>query len=189
MSSLSNRLPTLAEEINEAHELAMQHASAAVMHGVKVGQLLLEAKDTVPHGKWLPWLRENVAFSERTAQAYMRVADKTPPEIRNGAADFSLRKALRYISGPRRMTEEDELRGLLQRTAQRSAQRESIDPTSVEWIRLIAADIHDSEATFHRLGICPGDEVEGFCTICDAKIDGRSEEQADLVRQFWEHQT
>jgi len=173
----------LATEINEAHTLAMQHAGAAVAQGIKVGQLLLEAKVAVPHGQWLPWLRASVTFSERTAQSYMRIAHKSPPEIRNGAADLSLRAATRLIAGPRRMAEDDELTALIQRTTERSS-RKSSDPL---YIRLVAENIHDSEATFHRLGICPGDEVEGFCTICDAARDGRSEEQARWVREFWEH--
>ena len=42
---------------------------------LKIGQLLLEAKDQVgKHGEWLKWLRDNVDFSICTAQRLMRVA-------------------------------------------------------------------------------------------------------------------
>ncbi len=64
----------LADKINEAHKLAREHAESAIDYAFRVGDLLTEAKDKVPHGKWLPWLRENVKFSERSAQAYMRLA-------------------------------------------------------------------------------------------------------------------
>jgi hypothetical protein len=35
--------------------------------------LLLEAKQKVPHGQWLPWL-ESAGIPERTAQRYLRIA-------------------------------------------------------------------------------------------------------------------
>jgi hypothetical protein len=72
----SNRLPVLAAEINEAHALALKHADSAVEQAMRCGNLLMEAKAKAPHGHWLPWLRQNVEFSERTAQAYMRIAQR-----------------------------------------------------------------------------------------------------------------
>ena len=41
-----------------------------------IGRRLLEAKGMLPHGEWLPWLNERVEFSERTAQKFMRLAQK-----------------------------------------------------------------------------------------------------------------
>ena len=41
---------------------------------LEIGKLLIEAKEALPHGDWLPWLRDRVEFSERTAQNFMRVA-------------------------------------------------------------------------------------------------------------------
>ena len=39
-----------------------------------IGQRLIEAKELLPHGEWLPWLNEKVEFSERAAQNFMRLA-------------------------------------------------------------------------------------------------------------------
>ncbi len=39
-----------------------------------IGQRLIEAKAMLPHGDWLPWLTEQVEFSERTARNFMRLA-------------------------------------------------------------------------------------------------------------------
>ena len=39
-----------------------------------IGRCLIEAKDMLPHGEWLPWLNERVEFSERTARNFMRLA-------------------------------------------------------------------------------------------------------------------
>jgi hypothetical protein len=50
----------------------------------------------VPHGGWLPWLRDNCSMSERTAQLYMRVAKNRAEiegQMRNGIADLSLNEA------------------------------------------------------------------------------------------------
>ena len=44
-------------------------------HAIECGRLLIEAKATLPHGAWLPWLEANVSFGARQAQKYMRLAD------------------------------------------------------------------------------------------------------------------
>ena len=39
-----------------------------------IGDRLIEAKGKLSHGEWLTWLTEQVDFSERTAQNFMRLA-------------------------------------------------------------------------------------------------------------------
>ena len=185
LTSSDDATKYLAVEINGEHALAMQHAGAAVSHGIKVGQLLLQAKETIAHGQWLPWLRANVLFSERTAQSYMRIAHKSPPEIRNGAADLSLRKALQHVAGPRRLSLDEELAGLGKRTAERE-RRKPADHSDTLYIKLISANLHDFEITFHRLGICPGEEVVGFCSVCDAERAGTATERLTEMREWLE---
>ena len=48
-----------------------QDAGNAIL---SIGQRLIEAKAMLPHGEWLPWLTEQVEFSERTARNFMRLA-------------------------------------------------------------------------------------------------------------------
>ena len=43
-------------------------------HAIEAGALLLEAKEQLKHGQWLPWLKDHCTISERTAQLYMRTA-------------------------------------------------------------------------------------------------------------------
>ncbi len=91
-----NRLPTLADEINRAHRKARQAARTSLKYAIAAGQLLLEAKETTGHGKWLEWLSLNVVVSERTAQDYMRLAqhqDKLSPKSA-AAADLTIRAAI-----------------------------------------------------------------------------------------------
>jgi hypothetical protein len=87
----------LAEQINSAHEAAEQSLRASVEHAVRAGQLLIEAKRVHGrHGQWIAWLQQNIKFSDRLAQAYMRLA-RLPVEKRNAVADLPLREALSAI--------------------------------------------------------------------------------------------
>lgn len=71
-------LDDLARRINAAHDGALGGVRTALEHARLAGALLLEARARCPHGAWLPWLADSVAFSERTAQGYMRVARRWP---------------------------------------------------------------------------------------------------------------
>ncbi len=39
-----------------------------------IGRCLIEAKESLSHGEWLPWLNERAELSERAAQRFMRLA-------------------------------------------------------------------------------------------------------------------
>jgi len=98
----TKRLKSLAGTINDTHAAAGASFRAGVQHAMEAGRLLIEAKEQVGHGEWLPWLRANCEFSERTAQAYMRVAKRageleaSPQRV----ADLPLREALALLAAP-----------------------------------------------------------------------------------------
>lgn len=72
-------------------------------HALRCGDLLIKAKATVQHGHWLPWLRQNIAFSERTAQGYMRIAQRySSLQKRDSVADLGVRGVLKELATPRR---------------------------------------------------------------------------------------
>ena len=65
---------------------------------ITIGQRLTEAKAQLPHGEWLGWLAERVEYSERTAQAFMRIAREcSNPQL---VADLGVRKALALLALP-----------------------------------------------------------------------------------------
>jgi hypothetical protein len=64
----------IAADINRHHELACQCASQALVHAKEAGNLLLQAKASMKHGEWLPWLSKHVNVSARQAQRYMLAA-------------------------------------------------------------------------------------------------------------------
>lgn len=63
-----------------------------------IGNGLIEAKGKLNHGEWLPWLTENVGYSEKKAENYMRIArNYSNPQL---VADLGLRKALSLLALP-----------------------------------------------------------------------------------------
>jgi hypothetical protein len=94
--SRSNSLTDLAARIKAEHQATSDALKDSVQHAIKAGELLLEAKEQLKHGQWLPWLSEHCEISERSAQLYMRVAknkETIEEQIRNGVADLSLNQA------------------------------------------------------------------------------------------------
>ena len=63
-----------------------------------IGRCLIEAKEMLPHGEWLPWLNERVEFSERTARNFMRLAREWTN--RQTLADLGASKALTLLALP-----------------------------------------------------------------------------------------
>jgi Protein of unknown function (DUF3102) len=97
MTALAVSLASLADAANIEHRAFEATASAAVAHAVAAGEALAKAKAQLPHGDWLPWLRANVDFSERTARRYMTIAAN-----RTRVADMdSVCGALSALAGPR----------------------------------------------------------------------------------------
>ena len=92
----SNSLADLAARIHQQHDAASNALKSAVDHAIAAGELLLQAKEQLKHGTWLPWLQANCEIPERTVQAYMRLA-RRPIQKRNGVADLFLREALSAI--------------------------------------------------------------------------------------------
>lgn len=64
------RLQQLAVEIVTFDR---QAKITAVSCAIEIGKRLLEAKDLVPHGEWGNWLKQNVNYSQSTANNFMRL--------------------------------------------------------------------------------------------------------------------
>lgn len=50
-----------------------QVEQTALSGAIEIGRRLTEAKELLPHGEWGRWLREEVEFSQRTANNFMRL--------------------------------------------------------------------------------------------------------------------
>jgi phage N-6-adenine-methyltransferase len=92
----------LVERINAAHDAAHGAARTAIEKAVECGQLLLEAKASIGHGGWLPWVKANLSFSDRQARKYMRLAQHAEElPNRNCGSDLGINEALAAISSER----------------------------------------------------------------------------------------
>jgi hypothetical protein len=98
------RLNTLATRINVEHRRCEVAFRSGVEHALRAGELLIEAKDGVPHGSWDAWIADNFEGSLRTAQVYMRIARARKqfedPKTQR-VADLNLREAIKELSTPR----------------------------------------------------------------------------------------
>jgi Protein of unknown function (DUF3102)/ParB-like nuclease domain len=71
-----NLKSTPKDEIHRLHSEINSAAESSLKKAIRIGELLIEQKKSLPHGKWLPWLESNVPFSERSAQNYMLCFDR-----------------------------------------------------------------------------------------------------------------
>jgi hypothetical protein len=93
-------LPALAEQANRYHNRAQELTSGALEVAWLAGHALLDAKRQCRHGEWLGWLADNFEGSERTAQAYIRLASNTQ-HVADLDCEQSLRDALNALCKPR----------------------------------------------------------------------------------------
>lgn len=85
---------TKADQINELHGELTGLVKATVDKAIEIGGLLHEQKQALPHGEWIPWVRENLAFSERWARDYMRFYRERDKLKTANVADLSDARAL-----------------------------------------------------------------------------------------------
>ena len=97
MNHIRSSAPTV-RTIEVITEDILRHKSQAGDAILSIGACLNEAKAILTHGEWLPWLTEQVEFSERTAQRFMRLANEwTNP---TALSDLGASKALSLLAIP-----------------------------------------------------------------------------------------
>lgn len=82
MPKLSNRKPNItktdvidySDDITKIINLHNENTSwykRSLDNGVQIGELLTKIKKSLGHGKWLPWVKDNLSFGDETARKYM----------------------------------------------------------------------------------------------------------------------
>lgn len=66
-------LPGMAERIYEKIQLSRRASALVLDHARAAGELLEQAKSKLPHGQWLPWLKQH-DFDPSTAAYYRGIA-------------------------------------------------------------------------------------------------------------------
>lgn len=90
----------VAGEIAALHDRLNSCARTTIADAIRIGELLTEQKARLPHGAWLPWVRDALPFSEWTARNYMRMhSDRAKLESGNV---LDLTDAYRLLAGPKK---------------------------------------------------------------------------------------
>jgi hypothetical protein len=92
----------LADEINRLHDGIVGALQNTVTDAIEIGRLLTEQKNSLAHGEWLPWLKENIEFAERTAQEYMGFYEHRDRLKSAQCADFASARKLLRDSNPKK---------------------------------------------------------------------------------------
>ena len=91
----------------EIRILQAEAREKAVEYGIKIGQRLNEAKGLVPHGEWSNWLENEVHFSQRTAERFMKLYEESDTIAKSTTlSNLSISNALRLLSVPEEDREE-----------------------------------------------------------------------------------
>ena len=61
------------DEISRLHREIFQQAESMLVKVLRIGELLLTQKQRIGHGQFAKWVGENLPFTVRTAQNYMKV--------------------------------------------------------------------------------------------------------------------
>ena len=72
---------TTEQRINSLHEGLKALLQRGIEQALEIGKLLTEKKSELKHGQLGQWIRDNLIFSERTAQRYMNLFE-TDPRLR-----------------------------------------------------------------------------------------------------------
>lgn len=98
-ATLNRAAPAEARDIETITAEIIQLQQDAGNAIIGIGKRLIEAKTLIPHGDWLPWLAEEVGYSERVAQSFMRLArewESNPKAL----SDLGATKALKLLVLP-----------------------------------------------------------------------------------------
>jgi hypothetical protein len=66
----------LADKVRTAADRIRERVKKTVEGIIEVGNDLMAVKEALPHGQFLPWLKAEFGWSERSAQNFMSVAER-----------------------------------------------------------------------------------------------------------------
>ncbi len=75
---------TTAHEINTLHEGLLGLLSQGIEKAVRIGELLTAKKAELKHGEFIPWIKENLVFTDRTARNYMTLFENKDKALEAG---------------------------------------------------------------------------------------------------------
>lgn len=138
-----------------------------------IGRCLIEAKEQLPHGEWLPWLNERVEFSERTARNFMRLAREW--SNRQALADLGAAKALTLLALPpeerEQFVEEHNVVDMTSRQLQQAIKERDEARAAAEHAEADAASAEQARAKM-------ADDMR----LLNARLEGSREDRDQAIR-------
>lgn len=86
--------------INRLHNEIHQATKFTAEKAIQLGEKLIELKEHIGHGGWLKYIKENLEFSDKSAQRYIRLAENKEELMAKFAtvSNFSLSDAYRIVA-------------------------------------------------------------------------------------------
>ncbi len=91
------------KKITALHTEIGGYLKTTLSKAIEIGGLLSEQKAEMDHGQWLPWIKENLPFSERTARDYIQFHERREELKTASVADMS--EARRLLTKPKTETQ------------------------------------------------------------------------------------
>lgn len=98
------------DQINKMHRDNENHAQKMIHNAIQIGQLLSEQKESLEHGEWIPWVKDNLCFDARQAQRYMRAYQNRDKIDTTSMTHLS--QAMQQLSEPRKKEHENRIEKL-----------------------------------------------------------------------------
>ena len=70
---MNNIQKSTIKEIISLHNEISGYLKMSLEKAIRIGELLVEQKESLKHGKFTPWIKDNLPFTDRTARNYMRL--------------------------------------------------------------------------------------------------------------------
>lgn len=72
-NEIANQPRDIEVVTSEIRDLCREAQRTMLLYAVEIGRRLVEAKEILPHGKWGEWLKNEVSFSQSTANKHMQL--------------------------------------------------------------------------------------------------------------------
>ncbi len=97
-TALSSMTPAdLADTINSEHHQAADAVTTALVHAIRAGEALIQARERVPGGTWQAWVDAELDLSPWATHTYIRLA--TYSTHLQGHPSLSIGEALNHLRG------------------------------------------------------------------------------------------
>lgn len=179
-------IATITAEIRMINQQTVQYVVRSV---VELGRRLCEAKSMLPHGQWGQWLRDEVGFSQSTAQNYMKIFEEYSADqlTLDGAVansqtlgNLSYTKALKLLALPAEEREEfveaNDVEGMSTRELERAIKERDEARREVEKAKAKIAEAEETSQNLREISLKLQTE------LADAKVSHSEELVAESAR-------